>query len=61
MSSSSFSCLWRGGQADDRYLPSCYGGSGWNWTAARNLPGSLSMFGGSAFVKEYLFKLDRYK
>ena len=44
------------------FLPAwCYGGSGWNWTAARNLPGSLSMFGGSAFVKEYLFKLDKYK
>lgn len=30
------------------------------WTAARNAPGSFSLFGGSAFVKEYLFHLKDY-
>ncbi|KAI0484621.1 putative YHM1 [Xylariaceae sp. FL0804] len=33
---------------------------GWGWTAARNAPGSFALFGGSAFAKEYLFKLDDY-
>ncbi|KAI1403290.1 mitochondrial carrier [Hypoxylon fuscum] len=33
---------------------------GWGWTAARNAPGSFALFGGSAFTKEYLFKLDDY-
>ena len=30
------------------------------WTAARNAPGSFALFGGSAFVKEYVFKLEDY-
>ncbi|CAJ0767274.1 9024_t:CDS:2, partial [Entrophospora sp. SA101] len=30
------------------------------WTAARNAPGSFALFGGSAFVKEYLFGLKDY-
>ncbi|ROV89084.1 hypothetical protein VMCG_09850 [Cytospora schulzeri] len=33
---------------------------GWGWTAARNAPGSFALFGGSAFAKEYLFKLQDY-
>ncbi|KAL1873067.1 hypothetical protein VTK73DRAFT_1164 [Phialemonium thermophilum] len=33
---------------------------GWGWTAARNAPGSFALFGGSAFTKEYLFKLQDY-
>ncbi|KAA8913833.1 hypothetical protein TRICI_003091 [Trichomonascus ciferrii] len=33
---------------------------GWGWTAARNAPGSFALFGGSAFAKEYLFKLKDY-
>ncbi|KAI0162658.1 mitochondrial carrier domain-containing protein [Pestalotiopsis sp. NC0098] len=33
---------------------------GWGWTAARNAPGSFALFGGSAFAKEFLFKLDDY-
>ncbi|KAI9886068.1 MAG: hypothetical protein M1823_002141 [Watsoniomyces obsoletus] len=33
---------------------------GWGWTAARNAPGSFALFGGSAFAKEYLFKLTDY-
>ncbi|WAQ88500.1 hypothetical protein PtA15_9A627 [Puccinia triticina] len=33
---------------------------GWGWTAARNAPGSFALFGGSAFTKEYLFKLEDY-
>lgn len=33
---------------------------GWGWTAARNAPGSFALFGGSAFAKEYLFKLEDY-
>ncbi|KAA8573595.1 hypothetical protein EYC84_005178 [Monilinia fructicola] len=28
---------------------------GWQWTAARNAPGSFALFGGSAFTKGYLF------
>ena len=36
-----------------------YRGAG--WTAARNAPGSFALFGGSAFVKEYIFKLKNYK
>ncbi|CDS10033.1 hypothetical protein LRAMOSA02710 [Lichtheimia ramosa] len=35
-----------------------YRGAG--WTAARNAPGSFALFGGSAFVKEYIFHLDNY-
>ncbi|OAA67158.1 Mitochondrial carrier domain protein [Niveomyces insectorum RCEF 264] len=33
---------------------------GWGWTAARNAPGSFALFGGSAFAKEFLFKLEDY-
>lgn len=33
---------------------------GWGWTAARNAPGSFALFGGSAFAKEYMFKLQDY-
>ncbi|KAK0612862.1 mitochondrial GTP GDP transporter [Bombardia bombarda] len=33
---------------------------GWGWTAARNAPGSFALFGGSAFAKEFLFKLNDY-
>ncbi|KAJ3286698.1 hypothetical protein HK104_008902 [Borealophlyctis nickersoniae] len=35
-----------------------YRGAG--WTAARNAPGSFALFGGSAFTKEYIFKLEDY-
>ncbi|ORE08420.1 mitochondrial carrier [Rhizopus microsporus var. microsporus] len=35
-----------------------YRGAG--WTAARNAPGSFALFGGSAFVKEYVFGLKDY-
>ncbi|KAF9918118.1 hypothetical protein FBU30_000370 [Linnemannia zychae] len=30
------------------------------WTAARNAPGSFALFGGNAFVKEYVFRLEDY-
>ncbi|KAI9229897.1 MAG: mitochondrial carrier domain-containing protein [Piptocephalis tieghemiana] len=30
------------------------------WTAARNAPGSFALFGGSAFVKEFIFRLEDY-
>lgn len=33
---------------------------GWGWTAARNAPGSFALFGGSAFAKEYIYKLQDY-
>lgn len=33
---------------------------GWGWTAARNAPGSFSLFGGSAFAKEYVLGLEDY-
>jgi hypothetical protein len=33
---------------------------GATWTAARNAPGSFALFGGSAAVKDYLFKLENY-
>ena len=33
---------------------------GWQWTAARNAPGSFALFGGSAAAKQYLFKLQDY-
>ena len=33
---------------------------GATWTAARNIPGSFALFGGSAFVKEYAFNLKDY-
>lgn len=35
-----------------------YRGAG--WTAARNAPGSFALFGGSAFAKEKIFKLQDY-
>ncbi|KAI9787407.1 MAG: hypothetical protein M1835_002762 [Candelina submexicana] len=35
-----------------------YRGAG--WTAARNAPGSFALFGGSAFAKEYIYKLTDY-
>jgi hypothetical protein len=35
-----------------------YRGAG--WTAARNAPGSFALFGGSAFTKEKIFKLQDY-
>ncbi|KAJ6001805.1 hypothetical protein N7499_002331, partial [Penicillium canescens] len=35
-----------------------YRGAG--WTAARNAPGSFALFGGSAFAKEYIYKLSDY-
>lgn len=35
-----------------------YRGAG--WTAARNAPGSFALFGGSAFAKEYIYKLQDY-
>jgi len=33
---------------------------GWQWTAARNAPGSFALFGGSAFTKEYIYGLKDY-
>ncbi|CCU82413.1 unnamed protein product [Blumeria hordei] len=33
---------------------------GWQWTVARNAPGSFALFGGSAFAKGYLFGLSDY-
>lgn len=33
---------------------------GWGWTAARNAPGSFALFGGSAFAKEYIYRLEDY-
>jgi hypothetical protein len=33
---------------------------GWGWTAARNAPGSFALFGGNAFAKEYIYKLEDY-
>ncbi|CAD6505654.1 BgTH12-01144 [Blumeria graminis f. sp. triticale] len=33
---------------------------GWQWTVARNAPGSFALFGGSAFSKGYLFGLSDY-
>ena len=35
-----------------------YRGAG--WTAARNAPGSFALFGGSAFAKQYIYKLEDY-
>jgi len=32
--------------------------AGASWTVARNVPGSLALFGGSAAVKEFVFHLD---
>lgn len=33
---------------------------GATWTAARNAPGSFALFGGSAAMKDYVFKLEKY-
>lgn len=33
---------------------------GASWTAARNAPGSFALFGGSALVKDRVFKLEKY-
>jgi len=33
---------------------------GASWTAARNAPGSFALFGGSAAMKDYVFKLEKY-
>jgi hypothetical protein len=33
---------------------------GATWTAVRNAPGSFALFGGSAFVKDYVFNLQKY-
>lgn len=33
---------------------------GWQWTMARNFPGSFALFGGSAATKQYFYKLPDY-
>jgi len=35
--------------------------AGWQWTVARNVPGSFALFGVNAFVKEYVFGLSSHK
>jgi len=35
--------------------------AGWQWTIARNVPGSFALFGANAFVKEYAFGLNDHK
>jgi hypothetical protein len=35
--------------------------AGWQWTVARNVPGSFALFGANAFVKEYVFGLRNHK
>jgi len=35
--------------------------AGWQWTIARNVPGSFALFGANAFVKEYVFGLRDHK
>lgn len=35
--------------------------AGWNWTMARNAPGSFSLFGANALVKEYFFRLEDHR
>lgn len=42
----------------DEGIASLY--KGWGWTMGRNAPGSFALFGGSAFAKEYIFKLSDY-
>lgn len=32
--------------------------AGWEWTLARNIPGSFALFAGSSFVKRTIFGLD---
>merc|ERR1740138_1943356 len=33
----------------------------WQWTLARNAPGSFALFGANAFVKEYVFGLADHR
>jgi len=35
--------------------------SGWQWTIARNVPGSFALFGANAFVKEHIFGLTNHR
>lgn len=35
--------------------------AGWQWTMARNAPGSFALFGGNAIVKEYVFGLKNHR
>lgn len=35
--------------------------AGWQWTMARNAPGSFSLFGANALVKEYFFQLEDHR
>jgi len=35
--------------------------AGWQWTVARNIPGSFALFGANAFVKEYVFHLADHR
>jgi hypothetical protein len=35
--------------------------AGWQWTIARNVPGSFALFGTNALVKEYVFGLNNHK
>lgn len=35
--------------------------AGWQWTIARNVPGSFALFGANAFVKEHVFGLRDHK
>jgi len=35
--------------------------AGWQWTMARNAPGSFALFGGNAVVKEVVFGLEDHK
>lgn len=35
--------------------------AGWQWTMARNAPGSFCLFGANAFVKEYVFGLRDHR
>jgi len=35
--------------------------AGWQWTMARNAPGSFALFGGNAIVKEFVFGLEDHR
>jgi len=35
--------------------------AGWQWTMARNVPGSFALFGANALVKEYAFGLEDHR
>lgn len=35
--------------------------AGWQWTLARNVPGSFALFGANAAVKEYVFHLQDHR